>query len=331
MEVLCFGNIVVDLRRPSEEVDEGREPLRIVDRPIELRVGGVAILAVALRRIGLAVGLMGAVGRDLAGYGLREYLRSEVGIDVQGVKVLEAPTSASFIRLSRGQRYVEHSLGASGELSPDDGDLAIVKKCAPRLVATGYAGLLPRLDARRGEGMAQWIESVQRMGALAALDTHTVRPYQMLDRSMQVVDVFICNREEGRGITDLPDAAPEDVVSALWTRFPQKDPGKARLLGMTTADGVQLAYGRGDDVTAAWVRNPAFGTLSPEDLTGAGDCFRAGVYAHLVQHAREWGSGELDLRGLGSWGHAVAAECLAKRSIHPPSMSALEASEDVEH
>jgi len=331
VEVLCFGNIVADLRRPSEEADRGGEPLRIVDRPVELRVGGVAILAVALKRIGLAVGLMGAVGRDLTGYGLREYLRTEVGIEVQGVRVLEAPTSASFIRLSGGQRYVEHSLGASGQLSPDDGDLAIVKKSAPRLVATGYAGLLPRLDAECGERMAQWIESVQAMGALAALDTHTVPPYHMLERPLRVVDVFICNREEGRGITGLPDAAPEEVVARLWKRFPHKDPGKPRLLGMTTADGVQLAYGRGDDVTTAWVRNPAFGILSPEDLTGAGDCFRAGVYAHLVQHAAEWGRGQLDLHRLGSWGHAVAAECLATRSIHPPSLSALEASEDVAH
>jgi len=325
VEVLCFGNIVVDLRRPSEEVDEGREPLRIVDRPIELRVGGVAILAVALRRIGLSVGLMGAVGRDLAGYGLREYLRTEVGIDVRGVRALSVPTSASFIRLSGGQRYVEHSLGASGELSPEDGDLAIVEKCAPRLVATGYAGLLPRLDAGHGEGMARWIEGVQAKGALAALDTHTVPPYQMLERPMQVVDVFICNREEGPGITGRPGAPPEEVVATLWARFLQKDPGKPRLLGMTTADGVQLAYGRGDQVATAWVGNPGFGTLSPEDLTGAGDCFRAGVYAYLVQHVGEWRSGELDLRALGRWGHAVATECLSRKAIQPPSLSALEA------
>lgn len=325
MDALCFGNLVVDLRRREDEVGRRGEPLRIVEAPLELRIGGISILAAALKRIGLEVGLMGAVGRDLMGYGLKEYLTREVGVDTQGIREVESPTSSSFIRLGAGQRYVEHAIGASAELLPGDGDVAFVREQHPRLFAIGYAGLLPLLDANGGAGMAQWIESIQANDVLVALDTHTVPPYAMLARPLGVADVFICNGEEGEGITGIPVGSPEATVSALWTRFPQARPSRPRLLGLALSDGAQLAYGAGSDFDKEWVDNPRFGSFSPHDLTGAGDCFRAGAYAYLVKHADKWHEGKLDLIRLGRWGHLVATQCLERGEIRPPDLSQLEA------
>jgi sugar/nucleoside kinase (ribokinase family) len=173
--------------------------------------------------------------------------------------------------------------------------------------------------------MARWMEAVQTRGALAALDTHTVPPYAMLERPLGVADTFICNGEEGEGITGIPAGSPEATVSALWAKFPQTRPNRPRLLGVALPEGVQLAYGAGSDFDSVWVANPLFGSFSPSDLTGAGDCFRAGAYAYVVQHMEEWRKGGLELGRLGRWGHSVATECLASGEVRPPTLTELEA------
>ena len=84
MDVICFGSIVVDHRRSAETSGTAAEPLRIVASAVDLHVGGVPILATTLRRMGFDVALMGCVGHDIAGYGLKLYLENEIGLNVDG-------------------------------------------------------------------------------------------------------------------------------------------------------------------------------------------------------------------------------------------------------
>ncbi len=314
MDAICFGSIIVDYRRQGDESGQAAEPLRIVDRAVDLHVGGIPILAVALKGMGFDVGLMGCVGRDIAGHGLRSYLAEEVGLNVDAVRTVDAPTSSSFIRLTPEQRYVDHTPGASAGLGGGQEELAFVVEHAPALVAIGYSGLLARLDADGGAQMARWIAAIQSAGVLAAMDTHTVPPYAMLARPVPLADVFLCNQEEGQGITALVGAPVEEVVAALWSKFPPARPERYRLLGVAMPEGVQLAYGRGSEFAARWVANPHFGTFTPADLTGAGDCFRAGLYAEIIRAPADFAAGRLDLDRAGLAGHDAACEFLGPRS-----------------
>ncbi|MHC4716413.1 MAG: carbohydrate kinase family protein, partial [Planctomycetota bacterium] len=281
MDALCFGSIVVDHRRREGRAAD--EPLRVVDRAVDLAVGGIPILAAALKRMGFDVGLMGCVGRDIAGYGLKAYLAGEIGLNVEAVRMIDAATSSSFIRLTDEQRWVDHTPGAGAELDPGADELAFVARHKPALMAVGYAGLLGRLDADGGAGMARWIGAVRDRGAIVALDTHTVAPYAMLGKPVPVADVFVCNREEGAGITGLEAAPPEQVLSAMWGKYRPADASRVRLMGVAMPEGVQLGCGRGEAPASRWVRNPHYGTFAPADLTGAGDCFRAGLYAEIIR------------------------------------------------
>ena len=310
MDVICFGSIVVDHRRSAETSGTAAEPLRIVASAVDLHVGGVPILATTLRRMGFDVALMGCVGHDIAGYGLKLYLENEIGLNVEAVKTIDAPTSTSCIRLTEEQRYVDHTPGASAELAPGDRELAFVEKHKPKLMAIGYAGLLPKLDADGGRKMAEWIAAVQQTGTLVALDTHTVPPYAMLGKPVGVADVFICNREEACGITGPSSDSPEKGLAAIWLKFRARDPSSYRLLGLAIAEGVQLAYGHAENFANQWIANPHFGTFTPTDLTGAGDYFRAGVYASIMRQLREFASGQLDLARTGLAGHDVAYQQL---------------------
>ena len=332
MDAICFGSIIVDHRRPmdasapadlSAVASAEAEPIRIVDRAVNLHVGGIGILASALKRLGLEVGLMGLVGRDIAGCGLTSYLAGEIGLNVEAVRAIDAPTSSSFIRLTAEQRYVEHTPGASAELDPGEAELAFIDAHKPKLMAIGYCGLLPALDADGGAKMADWIAAVRSRGVIVALDTHSVPPYAMLAGPVPAADIFICNREESLGITGMGGQVPHDVLAVIWHKFPADDPARPRLLGVAMPEGVQLAYGAGADFAETWVVNPHYGTFEPTDLTGAGDCFRAGVYAEVLAQGSAcaratadrsaFAAGRLDLAAVGLAGHDAACEFLKSR------------------
>ena len=311
MDALCFGSLIVDHRRRAAPGDAG-EPLRIVDRAVDLAVGGIPILAAAMKRMGFDVGLMGCVGRDIAGYGLQAYLAGEIGLDVEAVRMIDAATSSSFIRLTDRQRYVDHTPGAGAELDPGEKELAFVARRKPVLMAIGYAGLLARLDADGGEKMARWMRAVGDLGVIVALDTHTVPPYAMLAAPVPLADVFVCNREEAVGITGLADASPEQVLAAIWGKYPQADATQPRLMGVAMPEGVQLACGRAESFKSRWVTNPHYGTFTPGDLTGAGDCFRAGLYAEIIRSRDAFAAGALDLDRAGLAAHETARRYLTR-------------------
>jgi len=304
--------MVVDHRRKDDAEKPGEDPLHVVEKAVDLRVGGVAILAIAVQKMGLDAGIMGCVGNDIAGYGLKNYLAIEAQLNVDAVRIINAETSTSFIRLTPTERYIEHSPGASVGLSPGEPELAFIQEHNPKLTAIGYAGLLPKLDAGHGRGMARWIKAAQSAGSLVALDTHTVSPYTMLERSVPLADIFVCNKEEARGITNISSADASEIVSAMWSKFRAIDPRHFRLMGAAFADGAQLAYGYGQSYRNTWVANPHYGTFEPGDLTGAGDYFRAGLYAEVIEHIREFVKGSLDIAKAGLKGHSVAATNLRR-------------------
>jgi len=309
MDAICFGSIIVD-HRQAASAEGAAEPLRIVEKAVDLYVGGIPILAMALKRMGFEVAVMGCVGRDIAGYGLRAYLADEAGLNVDAVTTVDAPTSSSFIQLTRDQRYIDHTPGASAQLLPGSSEMAFVAKYKPALMAIGYSGLLPRMDADGGREMAGWILAVQEQGTIVALDTHTVPPYAVLERPVPVADIFICNKEEGAAITGLSAGRPDEVLSTMWSRFRAADPSRYRLLGLAMPEGAQLAYGRHETFANEWIPNRDYGAFAPADLTGAGDSFRAGVYAEVMNERLGFFAGRLDLSRAGQGGHKAACRYL---------------------
>ena len=60
---------------------------------------------------------------------------------------------------------------------------------------------------------------------------------------------------------------------------------------------------------------PEFGAFEPEDLTGAGDYFRAGLYAAVVKNTASFKDGSFDFRQGGLEGHRVASRCLRSKPV----------------
>ena len=103
---------------------------------------------------------------------------------------------------------------------------------------------------------------------------------------------------------------PDEVLSTMWSRFRAADPSRHRLLGLAMPEGAQLAYGRHETFANEWIPNRDYGAFAPADLTGAGDNFRAGVYAEVMNQRLGFFAGRLDLSRAGQGGHKAACRYL---------------------
>jgi ribokinase len=216
--------------------------------------------AVAARRLGAAVAMVGQVGDDPDGAALRAGLQAE-GLDVSGVTVYPGlATGLAVVGVDReGENAIVVSPGASGAL-----DAATVRRHAE--VVAGAGVLLLQLEV-----------TLAAVEAAAGLATGTVvlnpaparqLPAALLDR----VDVLVPNRVELArlaGIDDPPDdlGGVRDAAARLADR--------CAVVVSLGADGVLVVTGD----AAVHVRAPAVDVV---DTTGAGDAFCGALAVRLA-------------------------------------------------
>jgi len=306
LDCICFGTITLDYRKElTGNRDIPSEPLQLTDEPINFRIGGISILATALTCMGFNTAVAGQAGKDIAGYGLKAYLREKYNINTECLKLTDNATSYSIIHLSPEERYIQHNIGANAFLEPDKDFMAFLKKNKPVLVAIGYSGLLPELDHDHGTKMAELITALKSEGIMTILDTHTMNDdYSMLDKPLKCADIFFCNAEEGSRISGRKN--PESMLQHITRAYSANNGKQYRIFGITLPNGVYIAYGRNVSWDKGFVES-AWYTENPKDLTGAGDAFRAGFCAHLISNATSFKKGTFDWRKAGMLGNLIAA------------------------
>ncbi|MCV9938011.1 ribokinase [Boseaceae bacterium BT-24-1] len=136
--IIVFGSLNVDLVTPVERLPGAGET--VMGPGYVLHPGGKgANQALAARRAGAEVALVGAVGRD----GFAEIalgLLGEDGVDLSHVARIEAPTGAAFIAVDAdGANQIVVAAGANAlakadvveELKPGEGDLLLLQREVP--------------------------------------------------------------------------------------------------------------------------------------------------------------------------------------------------------
>ncbi|MCP4560413.1 MAG: ribokinase [Bosea sp.] len=136
--IIVFGSLNVDLVTPVERLPGAGET--VLGPGYALHPGGKgANQALAARRAGAEVTLVGAVGRD----GFAEIalgLLAEDGVDLSHVARLEAPTGAAFIAVDpAGSNQIVVAAGANAlaradaveALKPGEGDLLLLQREVP--------------------------------------------------------------------------------------------------------------------------------------------------------------------------------------------------------
>jgi len=275
-KILVLGDINADIiARVKTWPEPGQECLT---ERLELHCGGVgANCALALRRWGVSVALMGCVGEDVFGGFLLQTLAAR-GVNVRFVRrTANAMSGMLYINVTPdGQRTFFGSRGANQWVGPFGRSQSRLLERARAASLMGYSFL----NAGSEAVARQVIAAVHRNGGWVSLDAG-MEPSRKIPKKIlkaaKSVDLFFVTDEEARTVTG--HRKPEKAFDGLLNL------GIANVVMKLGKQGCLIA----DDRTVRQV--PALRTRAV-DSTGAGDAFTA---AFLQARLRSWPSAEAAL------------------------------------
>lgn len=289
---VVIGTVTADLMVRSEVTlatlgGDGFRSSNLVftDAPVNISMGGNGgNSAYALAALDVPTALCGAVGQDLLGNALVDWLQ-ERKIDLRGLvrSASEATSSSTILMTDAANQVVFHHLGATR--APDFEDFPDQLFADASVLLVSSFSLMPKL---RAGGFARALRRVKQAGGITALDVGPAigEPVtlQELRPLLPDVDYLLANIHE----------------LAVLTHAPTWQEGAKQVL----AAGVrQLVIKQGASGVALWsetsqIHVPAF-QVEINISVGAGDSFNAG-FLYGVQQGWEW---EQALR----FGNATAA------------------------
>jgi ribokinase len=287
--VLVVGSANVDftvalarLPRPGETVSEGTL--------LVARGGKGANQAVAARRLGAEVRLLGCVGDDASGRDVRQALVAEgIGVDGLGTTADAATGTALIVVDADGRNQIAVAPGANRRLSVADVDRRADDFAWAEVVVCSLE--VPLAAARRA------LEQARERRALTILN-----PAPLPDRGLDflaLADYVTPNESEAARLTGLALAGPDDAGPAAEA---VRALGAAHAILTLGAAGV-VAHGPGGRCEV-----PGF-TVTAVDTTGAGDAFN-GALAVALGERRE-------LTDALRFASAAAAVACMRRGAQP--------------
>ena len=290
--LVIIGSITADVFvfSPDSHLDRGADGFRtsnlvFTERPPTFLVGGnggnSAYVAASL---GVPTSLVGAVGRDLLGRTLLDWLSSG-GVAVDAVLRSETHATSSSIIVTAGptSQVVFHHLGATGAVHPKHLPASLLRQAGVLLCSS-----FPLMTHLRPDGFARALETTRSAGGLTALDVGPAigEPVTLNELAplLPHVDYLIGNTHELVTITaEGSYAAAAERLLAAGARSVVVKRGK---------DGAYLAC---DGETIAVPAFPVDARIS----VGAGDAFNVG-FLYAIQRGRS-------AREAARFGSAVAA------------------------
>jgi sugar/nucleoside kinase (ribokinase family) len=271
LELLTFGEALVEVMRTG--IDQPLDRLGTFTGPYPS--GAPFIFAAQAARLGMQVGVIGAVGDDAFGECLRAQLRED-GIDARGIHVLPTHTTGvAFVAYNAdGSRdFVFHARhAAAGQLAPEMLDPALFDglKCLHIMGST-----LSIHEQAFNMGLRA-LALAQAAGAKISFDPN-LRPQLMSNTQarqhfapfLDAADVFIPTADELHLLTGADDL--EAGIQLLLDTRPE------RMIVITQGAEGCLVYSQ-----AERIKMPGF-VVEEIDPTGAGDCFDAGFLARWLK------------------------------------------------
>ncbi len=206
--IVVFGSINLDLTAIVERLPSAGETR--TGHSFSITAGGKgANQALAARRAGSSVAIYGAVGRDSFAGPALALLRTD-GVDVSGVRAVDAPTGVALIHVDqRGENAITVVAGANARTLPDWVSDTVLD--ASTIVVMQLEVALREVDAL-----------ARRAHAAGSRVILNAAPAQALSADLLgQIDVLIVNETEAETISGALDlaAAPIQFVDQYRTRF----------------------------------------------------------------------------------------------------------------
>jgi sugar/nucleoside kinase (ribokinase family) len=208
-DIIVSGHLCLDLfpRMGSVSLQTLTTPGRLIEvGQIDVSTGGaVANTGLALHRLGINVQLMTAVGDDLSGQIILNYLNSRDPKLGDGITILPGqPSSYTIVLSPQGtDRSFLHCTGTNSTFDIGNLDFAVIREA--RIFHLGYPPLLPRLITDHGSGLRGLFKRAKETGVITSLDMVLPDPqslsgqvdwWRILRNTLPYVDIFLPSIEE---------------------------------------------------------------------------------------------------------------------------------------
>ena len=320
---LCL-DISPDLRTLAEPVrlEEVCAPTRLtsIGQAVLSTGGAVSNTGLALRRLGIRVGLMGKCGADVFGRAVLDLLEREApGSAAATALVKNEPTSYTVVLSPPGiDRFFLHCPGTNDTFAFKDLNLATIRQA--RLFHFGYPTLMKRTLANKGRELIKIFKTVHELGLTTCLDLSMPDPNslegrqdwpKLLSKLLPHVDLFVPSVEELMFILAQAQfkklvrrAKGGDLLSELDLDVVMELAGQCLQMGvkvMLVKCGRLGVYARSagksqieqmgracpvkkiKDWTQREIFEPSFRVKKIVSALGAGDCAVAGFLAGLLR------------------------------------------------
>ncbi|QDZ01054.1 carbohydrate kinase [Nitratireductor mangrovi] len=300
--ILCCGEALIDML-PRQTVDG--EPAYAPHAG-----GAVFNTAVALGRLGSAVGFFSGLSTDFFGDMLNDALAAS-NVDTRHVRRSPRPTTMAFVKLSNGQAsYLFYDEATAGRMLALD-DLPILDDSVAAL-HFGAISLIPEPCGSTYEALMMR-EKDRRVVMLDPnirpdFIPHPQRHRARIARMAAMSDIVKVSDEDLRWISE--GTTEEEFAHELLGQG-------VRLVVVTKGQAGATAY-----AAAFTVEVPA-PRVAVIDTVGAGDTFNAGLLASLSQEGllskeKLVDIGERELSAALSFGARVAAVTVSRAGANPP-------------
>ncbi len=213
LDAVVAGHLCLDI---SPDLSTLAQPVRLAEvfAPTRLTSIGQAVLStggvvsntgLALRRLGIRVGLMGKCGNDIFGRAVMDLLEREAPGSAQATTLVKnEPTSYTVVLSPPGfDRFFLHCPGTNDTFAFEDLDLTTIKRA--KLFHFGYPTIMKRTLANNGRELIKIFKTVHELGVTTSLDLTMPDPngpaghldwLKLLPRLLPHVDVFVPSVEE---------------------------------------------------------------------------------------------------------------------------------------
>lgn len=305
LDVLCFGIIVSDhLCLPISRLPRAGE--LVLSPRFELTIGGnAANVSTDLSKLGVKVGVVGLVGKDVFGRHVRESLEA-AGVDCRLLcESATSQTSQTLIVNVQGEdRRFIHAVGANADFDASQVTPEMVRDC--RVLFLGGYLLAEKPPV---ENITRLFRAARDAGIPTLLDVVVPGPgdyWPRLRPVLELTDVFMPNEDESVLLTGETD--------------PWRQAEAFRSAGVRTA--IITRGGHGCVIVSDEGRFVAEAHQVPfVDGTGSGDAFVSGYILGLLR-----GNNTLDCARLGS---AMGASCVRSTGATTGVFNAAELAEFV--
>ena len=316
-DIVVAGHIALDILpdmsmlQPQQVIDAGK--VYEIGAITYSTGGAVSNTGLALRRLGVNVDLLAAVGDDWVGRAIIDYVRG-FGANLSDNFQVVAGAASPYTVVIEPQDHDRTLLTNTGVYSDYDLDnIDLDRVAAAKLFHLGYPTLLPRLYENDGDGFLALLRAVKDAGVAISIDMSLPPPDSpsgradwraILQRCLPLIDIFVPSIEEimfmlrrrdlERWHSQLFDRLDADYLSALADELLSSGVGIAgfKLGGRglylrATADRNRLAFlttlgGAPAEWASAAVWQPAF-QVEVAGTTGAGDAAYAGLLAAMIR------------------------------------------------